>query len=108
MDSNFSYGDTRAPKVEASRASRVARAPERAMLAAGCTTVIAGAPSHRGFVQFASRHRDAVGAVRRVGGDRQAGPLGRRVFFRDVGGLLERRHPAPAGSIATTPAELHQ
>jgi hypothetical protein len=24
------------------------------MLAAGCTTVIAGAPSHRGFVQFAS------------------------------------------------------
>jgi hypothetical protein len=35
--------------------------------------------------------------VRRVGGDRQAGPLGRRVFFGDVGGLLERRHPAPAG-----------
>src|SRR5580704_18259640 len=54
MDSNFSYGDTRAPKAEASRASRVARAPERAMLAAGCTTVIAGALSHRGFVQFAS------------------------------------------------------
>ena len=54
MDSNFLYGDTRAPKAEASRASRVARAPERAMLAAGCTTVIAGAPSHRGFVQFAS------------------------------------------------------
>jgi hypothetical protein len=50
----LSYGDTRAPKAEASRASRVARAPERAMLAAGCTTVIAGALSHRGFVQFAS------------------------------------------------------
>ena len=67
------------------------------MLAAGCTTVIAGAPSHRGFVQFASAIAMPVGAVRRVGGDRQAGPLGRRVFFGDVGGLLERRHPAPAG-----------
>jgi hypothetical protein len=49
----FSYRDTRAPNAEVSRASRVARAPERAMLAAGCTTVIGG-PLHRGFVQSAS------------------------------------------------------
>jgi hypothetical protein len=53
MDSNFSYRDTRAPNAEVPRASRVARAPERAMLAAGCTTVIGG-PLHRGFVQSAS------------------------------------------------------
>jgi hypothetical protein len=53
MDSNFSYRDTRAPDAEVPRASRVARAPERAMLAAGCTTVIGG-PLHRGFVQSAS------------------------------------------------------
>jgi hypothetical protein len=54
MDSNFSYGDTRAPKAEASRASRVARAPERAMLAAGCDAP----PVHQLFcvrTNFASR-----------------------------------------------------
>jgi len=43
MDSNFSYRDTRAPNSEASRASRVALAPDRAMLAAACTAVIAEA-----------------------------------------------------------------
>jgi len=71
MDSNFSYRGTKAPNSEASRASRVALAPERAMLAAACTAVIAEARRTAALCGLAcarlSTRNDACPAAHRNG-----------------------------------------
>src|SRR5215831_10190416 len=85
-----------------SRASRVARVPERVMLAAGCTTY-RGGPSYRGFVQSAS----AIVPIDPGTVPDLDAPPARRHPRRTKSGWTSRTaraHAAPTGSTCSTAA----